>query len=184
MAELSTALPIAAVSCTCHDFAPFAAMISKISRKCGFDSALICVLTPGTIPTAATFRSTPIAWSKLPLKPRRRSWTSRGPSIETPSVPTPAAAAALIFSKVSPRPPVWIEQCIPASAIALTIVSQSRRRYASPPIRLTSRVPSSASCRTTSRHSSVESSSCRGRPAREPQWAHFRLQASVISHTT
>src|SRR6266542_2186137 len=47
-----------------------------------------------------------------------------------------------------------------------------------------SRVPRRASWSTTSKHSSVESSAGRTLPARDPQCAHFRLHASVISHTT
>src|ERR1700749_2868259 len=73
---------------------------------------------------------------------------------------------------------------MPCRAISAAISSQSRRRYASPPISVISRVPAAASCRTTSRHSAVDSSSARRLPAREPQWLHFRLQASVISQTT
>ena len=86
-------------------------------------------------------------------------------------------------SRVSPRPPVVIVGIIPCALIARMISTQSSRRYASPPMSATSRVPISASWRTRSRHSAVVISFGRSLPAREPQCRQARSQRRVISQT-
>ena len=73
---------------------------------------------------------------------------------------------------------------MPWAVMARMISSQSGRMYASPPMSVISRVPRRAHWRITSRHSSVVSSFGRFFPALDPQCPHFRLQASVSSHTT
>lgn len=85
--------------------------------------------------------------------------------------------------RVDPPAPVVRLQRIPAAVIAWAMWDQSRRRNASPPRRVTSVIPTSATCPTRSSASSVESFSGRADPAREPQWMHARLHRSVISHT-
>ncbi len=103
--------------------------------------------------------------------------------METPHERRPASLAARMRSSFSARAPLCMLGCMPWSAMARMICSQSRRMKASPPMMVTSRTRRRASWLTTSRHSSVDSSSGRALPARDPQWMHFRLHASVISHT-
>ena len=63
-----------------------------------------------------------------------------------------------------PRPPVVMEQSIPFARTTATIVSQSGRRCASPPISGTSSMPRAAIGATSSKHSSMSSSSERAWP--------------------
>jgi hypothetical protein len=105
------------------------------------------------------------------------------PSIETLTKATPASRMASVRRWVTPHAPVVMLQRMPAAVMAAAMVAQSRRRNASPPSRVTSVMPTSASWATRSSASSVVSSSGRADPAREPQWEQARLHRRVSSQT-
>ena len=113
-----------------------------------------------------------MAWSaaaRLPASPRSSSCVLSVPSIDTETLITPASRAWRALSRVNPRPPVTREHSIPCARMARTISVQSSRRYASPPMSVTSSTPSCAIWSTRSSASAVDSSSGRARPARELQ---------------
>ena len=117
---------------------------------------MTCVLAATGIPAPRRFANASIAASKLPARPEGRR-ASREGRRSTPTRPgCPARFAASARSRVRPRPPVVIEHCIPCARTARTISVQSSRRYASPPMSVTSLTPSSAIWRT-------RSSACSGR---------------------
>lgn len=147
-------------------------MRSRIAPSSRRFLRLTCVLHPTGTPAARRFSIARIAPAWLPLRARSASCVASTPSTETLTAVMPAALAFSASSRVKPRPPVTMVQSIPWARIARTISSQSGRRYASPPWMATSAVPISASWRTTSSASVVDSSSLRGRPARVPQKRH------------
>ena len=119
-----------------------------------------------------------------PATPRRRSCVASSPSIETLALCRPAPPRPRARSASSPRPPVVIVHCMPAARMARDdlqpVVAQVGLAADERSPRARRARPSAA---TRSRHSAVDSSSGRARPAREPQCRQARSHFSVISQT-
>ena len=179
----SAAFPIGVVSCTCHARTWWSRNIAAVSRSVCWFSRLICMFDVTIRPVSRAFFT---AWSAAlcePLLPRSVSCCSSKPSMLMPTACNPAAANLRHRSRVNARPPDCIVTRMPVSERNAMISSTSARKYASPPISVTSRHPSLARAAPTSFTFGVESSSSRAEPARVPQCWQGWSQRVVSSHT-
>ena len=156
---------------------------AAISRRWFMVSLFTWELAEITSPASRAFLSARMAAAWLPRLPRILSCMRARPSTDTPSPSSPAFLKALARSRVKLRPPVCMVTRTPCEVSRSMICSQSSRRYASPPIRVTSRAPRRPSESQISIASSVVSSFGRALPARVPQWPHAWSHNIVISHT-
>jgi hypothetical protein len=141
----SAARPIGTVIDTCQEWAPASKSRSVRGSICVRAGRAICVLAETGMPTARRLAMASMAARHEPFTPRSWSCRDSSASTETERLCTPASRTWAARSGVIPRPPVTMVSSMPFARTAFAMVTQSSRRYASPPMRVTSLHSRSAS---------------------------------------